>query len=76
MTLPNRDDVVVRPRRGTRAYALGTPSSLDQFIFLTREEADRRALAFAKNQHVRAWFASGEDDFVLLGTFQPDEKPD
>ena len=27
-------------------------------------------MAYAKRQHVRAWFAKGDEDFVLLGTFR------
>ena len=48
----------------------GTPSTPDQFILRTRDEAVSQALAYAKRQHVRAWFAKGDDDFVLLGTFR------
>ena len=41
-----------------------------QFMIRTRNEAVSQALAYAKRQHVRAWFAKGDDDFLLLGTFR------
>ena len=52
---------------------LGTPSTPDQFILRTKDEAVSQALAYAKRQHVRAWFAKGDDDFVLLGTFREEQ---
>ena len=72
MPLPDEDDVVIRQRHGNPSivFVLGTPSTPDQFILRTRDEAVSHALAFAKRQHVRAWFAKGADDFVLLGTFR------
>lgn len=75
MTHPNNDDVVVWQKGGNPSivYLLGTPSAPDQFIVHTRNEAVSRALAYAKRQQVRAWFANGNDTFVLLGTFR-DEK--
>ena len=33
----------------------------------------RRQYLYAKRQHVRAWFAKGDDDFVLLGTFREEQ---
>jgi hypothetical protein len=38
----------------------------------TRDEAVAQALAFAKRQHVRAWFTNGADELALLGTFRKD----
>jgi UDP-2,3-diacylglucosamine pyrophosphatase LpxH len=72
MTLPREDDVVIREKHGnpSTVYLLGTPSAPDQFVLRTREEAVAQALAYATRQHVRAWFAKGNDDFVLLGTFR------
>jgi hypothetical protein len=39
------------------------------FILRTRDEAVSQALAFAQRHQVRAWFAKGDDEFELLGTF-------
>ena len=47
--------------------------SLLQSELGTRDEAVAQALAFAKRQRVRAWFAKGTDEFVLLGTFRKDD---
>jgi hypothetical protein len=71
---PENGDVVVRQKRGdpSTVYLLGTPSTPDQFTLRTRDEAVSQALAFAKRQQVRAWFANGTDEFVLLGTFRKD----
>lgn len=50
-----------------------SPDSDDgQFIVRTRDEAVSQAVEFAKRQRVRAWFANGDDTFVLLGTFRPE----
>ena len=70
--LPEAGDVVVRQKDGNPSpvYLLGTSATPDQFILRTPEEAVSQALAFAKLQHVRAWFANGEAEFVLLGTFR------
>ena len=75
MVYPDANDVVVRQKVGepTTAYLLGTFSGPDQFILRTREEAVSQAVAYASHQHVRAWFAKGDDDFVLLGTFRQEE---
>ena len=72
MTHPDKDDVVIRQKHGnpSTVYLLGTPAGPDQFILRTRDEAVSQALAYAKHQHVRAWFTSGDDTFVLLGTFR------
>jgi hypothetical protein len=69
---PEEGDVVVRQKRGNPGtlYLLGTPSTPDQFTLRTRDEAVSQALAFARRQQVRAWFANGDDEFVLLGTFR------
>ena len=71
---PEDGDVVVRQKRGnpSTVYLLGTPSAPDQFTLRTRDEAVSQALAFAKRQQVQAWFANGDDEFVLLGTFRTD----
>jgi hypothetical protein len=68
---PDDDDVVVREKRGNPSalYILGTPSTPAQFQVRTRDEAVSQALAFARRQHVRAWFAKDEA-FMLLGTFR------
>ena len=69
LTHPDNDDVVVRQKSvKPSVYILGTPSASAQFQVRTRDEAVAQALAFAKHQHVRAWFA--DDEFVLLGTFR------
>ena len=60
-------------RQPVHRLLLGTPSTPDQFILRTRDEAVSQALAYAKRQHVRAWFAKGDDDFVLLGTFREEQ---
>ena len=69
---PEGADVLVRQKPGnaTPAYLVGTYSAPDQFIVPTRDEAVSQALAFAKRQHVHAWFASSDDEFMLLGTFR------
>ena len=69
MTHPDNTDVVVWQKRGNPTTVLGTPSAPAQFQVRTRDKAVGQALAFAKHQHVRAWFAN-DDDFVLLGTFR------
>jgi hypothetical protein len=75
MALPDKNDVVIRQKHGnpSTVYVLGTPSSSNQFTLRTRDEAVAQALAYAKRQHVRAWFAKGDDDFVLLGTFREEQ---
>ena len=72
MTHPDNDDVVVRQERGnpTPFYLLGTPLAPDQFILRTFDGAVSQALAYARHQHARAWFAKGDEDFMLLGTFR------
>ena len=72
MPHPDEADVIIRQRHGnpSTVFVLGTPSTPDQFILRTRDEAVSQALAYARRQHVRAWFAKGDDDFVLLGTFR------
>ena len=69
---PDKDDVVVRQRRGNphTVYLLGTPTTPDQFSLRTREEAVTQAVAFARQHHVRAWFDNGDNTFLLLGTFR------
>lgn len=74
---PEGGDVVVRSRRdesGT-VYVLGTPLAPDQLILHTHDEAVSQALGFAKAQHVRAWYADGDDECVLLGSFQEEAEP-
>ena len=72
MTLPDKDDLVIRQKRSnpSTVFLLGIPAAPDQFILRTREKAVSQALAYAKHEHVRAWFAKGDEDFVLLGTFR------
>ena len=74
MIHPDKDDVVVRQRRGNphTDYLLGTPTTPDQFSLRTREEAVAEAVASARDQRVRAWFDNGDDTFLLLGTFTED----
>lgn len=72
MIRPEQDDVVVRQRRGNPhvVYLLGTRATPDQFSLPTREEAVTQAVAFARQQRVRAWFDNGDNTFLLLGTFR------
>lgn len=69
---PEDGDVVVRRKPGDPAavYRLGTLATPDQFLLRPRDKAVSQAVAFAKRHGVRAWFADGGDDFVLLGTFR------
>jgi thiamine monophosphate kinase len=78
MTLPNQDDVVIRQKRSNSSivYLLGTLAAPDQLSFRLRDDAMSKAIAYAKHQHVRAWFANGDDDFVLLGTFREEHATD
>ena len=75
MIHPDQDDVVVRERRGNPhvVYLLGTPTTPDQFSLRTREAAVTQAVAFARRQRVRAWFANGDNTYLLLGTFRVDK---
>ncbi len=68
MAHPGADDVVVRHRPGdpSTVHLLGTASAPDQVTHRTRDEAISRAVAYARHQHVRAWLATGDDEFVLL----------
>jgi hypothetical protein len=72
MAFPDNGDVVIRQKRGnpSTVYLLGTPLTPDQFTVRTRDDAVSQALAYAKRQRVRAWFAKGDEHFVLLGTFR------
>jgi len=64
------DDVIVRLVRGkSTRYALGRLSIPDQFTLPTSEAAVAHALAFAAARSVGAWLVTGDDKFVLLGTF-------
>jgi hypothetical protein len=74
VTHPDTDDVVIK-RSGSSAdvYVLGSPSAPAELLVRTREKAVSKALAFAKRQGVRAWFANGNDAFTLLGTFRKEE---
>jgi phage-related baseplate assembly protein len=71
---PEDGDVVIRQvaLESTLVYVLHRTSTPNQVLLRTREEAVAQALAFAKRQHVRAWCANGDADFVLLGTFRKD----
>jgi hypothetical protein len=68
---PEEGDAVVRQKHGkpSAVYSLGTLSAPEQFTLRIRDDAVSQALAFAK-QHVRAWFANEDGEFVLLGTFR------
>ena len=67
----NSADVVVRPDRGPiPAYVLSTSCGPGQLTLANCDQAVAHALAFARHQHVRAWFSNGADEFVLLGTFR------
>ena len=72
---PEDGDVVVRQeeREGQRTYVLHTAPGPDQSLLRSREEAVSHAVAYAKHQHVRAWFTKGDDEFVLLGTFREEQ---
>jgi LPS sulfotransferase NodH len=72
VTDPSVNDVVVRPRVGNSGvlYTLATHSGPDQFMFRSREEAVSRALSYAAHARVRAWSATVDGDFSLLGTFR------
>jgi hypothetical protein len=72
---PDSDDVIVRVKRRnpSTVFVLGTPTTPDQFIVRSREEAVSQAVAYARRQRVRAWF-SGDDGFVLLGTFRSEKE--
>lgn len=76
VTCPDADDIVVRKKQAnpTVVYVLGTPAAPTQLQVRVRDEAVSQALAFAKRQQVRAWFADG-NDFELLGTFRSGENP-
>ena len=69
---PEDGDVVVRQEtcEGQQMYVLHNAPGPDQSLLRSREEAVSHAVAYAKHQHVRAWFTKGDDEFVLLGTFR------
>ena len=75
MIHPDKDDVVVRQRRGNphTLYLLGTATTPDQVSLPTREEAVTQSVAFARRHRVRAWFDNGDNTFLLLGTFREDK---
>ena len=70
------DDVVVPQRPGNPhvLYLLGTPATSDQFSIGTRDEAVTQAVAFARQQRVRAWFDNGDNSLLLLGTFSEEHE--
>jgi len=76
MTCPDRDGVVIRPnhRNPSTVFLLGTPAPPTSSSSEPRDQAVTQALAYARQQRVRAWFAKGDADFVLLGTFRNEEK--
>ena len=74
MVVPDSDDVLVRQKPPSTDYLLGTFSAPDQFNLRTRDEAVSQAVARAKRHYVRAWFAKGDNDFVLLGTFREENR--
>ena len=74
MPRPDPDDVVVRQKSGNPSvHVIGTLSAPAQCEVGTREEAVSQAVALATRQHVRAWFAAGGVDYVLLGTFRTED---
>ena len=72
MRQPAPDDVVVHQKRDHPGamFVLGTPTAPDQVTLPTCDQAVAQALAFAKWERVGAWFTSGGDELVLLGTFR------
>jgi hypothetical protein len=64
MVFPDSDDVIVRQRPPGTDYLLGTFSAPDQVMLRTRDEAVSQAVARAKRQYVRAWFAKDDNDFL------------
>lgn len=68
---PGTGDIIVRQeaREGTLVHVLHTVPGPEQCLVCSREEAVAQALTFAKRARVRAWFANGDTDFVLLGEF-------
>jgi hypothetical protein len=72
MNSPTANDVVVRQQVGNSSalYLLATHAGPDQLVFGSRDEAVSRALGYATHAHVRAWLASGDDNFSLLGAFR------
>jgi hypothetical protein len=73
-SVPEDGDILVydEKREEKRVYVLHAPGP-DQLLLRTPEEAVAQALAFAKRQHVRAWFGNGDEDFVALGTFRKEQ---
>jgi hypothetical protein len=72
MNAPSARDVVVRQKIGNSAtvYMLATHAGPEQFSFRSRDEAVSRALGYATHAQVQAWFATGVDNFWLLGAFR------
>jgi hypothetical protein len=75
--MPHLDncDVVVREKHSppSTVYLVGTRLAPGQFVCCDRDEANSRALSYAKAHQGRAWFHSCTDDFWLLGTFRKEE---
>jgi hypothetical protein len=73
---PVQDDVVVRKKAGDSgvSFVLGTRAAPEQLTWRTHDEAVAHALAFAKRHRIGAWFVSGGDELVLLGTFRQEPR--
>ena len=56
------------------SFVVGTPSAPEQLTWRTHDEAVAHALAFAKRHRVGAWFVSGGDELLLLGTFRQEPR--
>jgi len=64
--------VVVRLKRDDprTVFLLGTRLAPNLFRFDTRDKAIAYAMAYAKSEQVRAWFAIDDTDFLLLSRFE------
>ena len=69
---PEPHDVVVRLKRDDprTVFLLGTRLAPNLFRFDTRDKAIAYAMAYAKSEQVRAWFAIDDTDFLLLSRFE------
>jgi hypothetical protein len=73
---PEDGDVVIEQeqRDGQQVYVLRTFPGRDQYLLRSRQEAVAKAVAFAKRQHVRAWFSDSRDSFTLVESSRPSER--
>ena len=71
--IPGPGDVVVRQDvcRGQAVYVLQRSPGPDQYFVRARATAMAHAISFAQISRVRAWFAAGPSDFVLLAVYAP-----